>query len=407
MPEQSTSSSATAADVGHDDFALLDFLILVARHKRFLTTAVVGAAIVSIVIVLLLPPSFRGTARVLPPQQSQSAASLMLGQLGNQLGSLAGGALGLKNPSDLYIGMIKSRTIADALVQRFRLKELYKAKTLEDARKRLERVTAVLGSKDGIITIDVEDEDPNRAAALANAYVEELIRLSQALAITEASRRRLFLEGQLKQAKEQLHQAELIMRQTQEKTGLIKLEEQGKAIIDSIARLQAQVMAKEVQVAAMRAFATDQNPDLLLAQRELAELRAQASKADREQGAESRGIFVPARRVPEVGLEYLRSYRDVKYHEVIFELVAKQYEIAKIDEAKDAAIIQILDAAVAPEKKYKPNRVAISVVVTGLSAFISLLWVFFSEAKDRVRRNPKFSDKLMELRRYSSWRAAG
>jgi capsule polysaccharide export protein KpsE/RkpR len=292
----------------------------------------------------------------LPPQQTQSLASAMLGQLG-PLASLAGRDLGLKNPNDIYVAMLESRTAGDALIQRFDLIRRYRSRSIGQARKELARRTAVINGKDGIISILYDDEDPKRAADISNAYVEELSKISRTLAITEAAERRVFYENQLRRAKEQLSDAETALRATQESTGLIEPGTQAKAIIDSVAGLRAQIAVKEVQLNTMSAFATDENPDYLLTRREIAGLRGQLAQLERDTGPQRKGdVQVATEKVPESGMEYLRGYRDVKYHETIFELIAKQYEVAKMDEGRDVALIQVLDPAIPPEKKSRPAR---------------------------------------------------
>lgn len=383
-----------------DEISLLDLLIVLAKHKRLVAGLPVAAGIVAAIVALLMPNVYTATARILPPQQGQSSAAAMLGQLGG-LAGIAGGALGIKSPADLYIGMLKSRTVADSLIARFDLKKIYDQETMQATRKALESKFAVTAGKDGIIAIEVDDLDPKRAAAMAGGFIEELTKLTQTLAITEASQRRLFFEKQLKQAKQELADAEIGLKQTQETTGLIKLDDQGRAIIEAVAQLKAQVAAKEVQIGAMRTFAAAQNPDLVRAQQELAGLKGQLAKSERNNQALERGnILVPTGKIPEAGLEYLRKLRDVKYYETIFELLAKQYEIAKIDEARDTSIVQVLDPAIEPEKKSKPKRTLIVLLSALAAGFIAVIWAFVKEAGERARQNPQQAERLDTLRRY-------
>jgi tyrosine-protein kinase Etk/Wzc len=381
-------------------FEILDVLVLVGKHKKFVAAVSLGAGLLAALITLLMPNIYIATARVLPPQQSQSTAAALLGQLAGI--APAGSIPGLKNPGDLYVGMLKSRTVADRLIERFGLKEYFEQDTLLETRLALARVTSISAGKDGIISIDVEDELPARAAALANAYVEELEVLNGSLALTEASQRRLFFEKQLKQAKDALASSEVELKKTQEQTGLIKLDDQGRAIIEAVAALRAQVVGKEVQIGAMKSFATESNPDLARAQRELSGLQAQLRKMERDKLSGDGDILVPTGRVPEAGLEYIRKFRDVKYNETLFELVAKQYELARLDEAKDASLIQVVDKAVEPDKKARPKRALICAIVTILAGFLALLWVYQREAHaqggpDRLRR-------VALLKRYWSFR---
>lgn len=382
-----------------EQIRLLDLLITLAKHKKPLTIITFSSAIVIALVSLLFPNIYTGTAKILPPQQNQSAAAMVLGQLG-QLGGLAGlsgGALGLKNPGDLYVGMLKSRTVADRLIARFELQKLYNQDTMVETRKELADNTSIVAGKDGLITIEFDDKDAARAAAVANAYVEELDKLNQTLAVTEAAQRRLFFEKQLHQAKEDLGSAETALKITQEKTGLIKLDDQGRAIIEAVATLRGQIAAKEVELRAMRTFATEQNTDYIRAQQQLSGLRAELAKLERAQISGSGDILLPTGKVPEAGLEYLRKFRDVKYYETIFELLAKQFEIAKIDEAKDAAIIQIVDPAVLPDRKTRPKRTLIVIAGALVIGFLASVFVLFKEALES-NRHPELLQRVGLLR---------
>jgi len=385
------------------EFSLLELLIVLVKHKKLILGTIFTAAVLSAIVSLLLPNIYTGTARVLPPQQSQSNAAIMLGQLGT-LAGMAGGSLGIKNPNDMYVGMVKSRTVADRIISRFDLKQLYGKDTMVDTRKTLASNTTVLAGKDGLITIDFEDKEATRAAAVANAYVEELDTLTQVLAVTEAAQRRLFFERQLQQARKDLAHAEVALKKTQEDTGLIKLDDQGRALIEAVAALRGQVSAKEVELRAMRTFTTEKNPDYVRTQQQLAGLRAELAKLERGHASSQGDNLLPTGKVPEAGLEYVRKYRDVKYQETIFELLARQFEAAKLDEAKEAAIIQVVDKAVVPDRKSKPKRALIVILVTLVASFGSLLWVLVIEARERASRDPVQAARLAALRRYASFR---
>jgi tyrosine-protein kinase Etk/Wzc len=385
-----------------DEISLLDLAIVLAKHKKLVFGLPFLAAVIAAGITLLMPNIYTARAVILPPQQQQSTAAAMLGQLG-ALAGMAPSALGIKNPNDLYVGMLKSRTIADALIERFGLKELYEKETLDDTRKALARNTKVTAGRDGLIVVEVDDKDPGRAADMANAYVEELEKLTGKLAVTEAAQRRLFFERQLAQAREELANAEQAFRRTQEKTGLVQLDQQGRAMIEAVANLRAQIVAREVELAAMRSYATETNPEFVKVQQELSSLRTELSKLER--GAGTGGDFlVPTRSIPAAGLEYARKYRDVKYAETIFELMAKQFELAKMDEARDAAVIQIVDRAVPPDRKSRPKR-SLIVILTGILVGLAcMILAFASEGVQRARADPERRDRLMDLRKYLGWR---
>jgi len=363
----------------HPEINACDLVVAVAKHKKGILGASFLLGVLVGLISLLLPNIYTGTARILPPQQTPSLASAMIGQLG-ALGSLAGHDLGLKNPNDVYVAMLESRTLSDALIQRFDLMRRYHRKSWDKTREELQKRTTVLNGKDGIISVLVDDEDRKGAADLSNAYVQELSHLSRTLAVSEASQRRLFYENQLKLAKEQLSNAETALRATQEATGLIEPGSQSRAIIDSVASLRARIAVEEVRLGTMSTFATNENPDYMRTTREIAGLRNQLSRLER--GGEQRrkgDLEVATEKVPEVGMEYLRRYRDVKYYETIFELIAKQYELAKIDEGRDAALIQVLDPAVPPETKSRPARLGMVLMSVFGAASLAMLVAIIHE----------------------------
>jgi uncharacterized protein involved in exopolysaccharide biosynthesis len=386
-----------------DEVSLLDLAVVLAKHKKLVLGLPLAAALLAAIVSLLMTPIYTGTARILPPQQNQSNAAALLGQLGFA-GGIAGGALGIKNPNELYVGMLKSRTVADGLISRFDLKERYDSDTLDDARRQLDKRSRIASGKDGIITIEVEDEDPKQAAAMANAYVEELDRLNDTLAVTEAAQRRLFFEKQVRLAKEQLADAEVALKKTQQATGLIKLDDQGRAIIEAVARLRAEIAAREVQLTAMRTFATERNPEYVRLTQELAGMRVQLAKLEKSAPATEGDVLMPTGNVPEAGLEYVRKLRDVKYFETMFELIAKQYELARLDEAKDLSIIQLLDRAVEPERRSRPKRALITLTAAIASMLAAVLVAFFREAAERTRRDPLATKRMIELRNYLRWR---
>jgi len=393
----------TTREVEEDEISLLDLAIVLAKHKKLILGLPLVAAIIAVIVTLLMPNIYTGTTKILPPQQNQSAAVAMVGQLSGQLGglgALAGGALGIKNPNDLYVGMLKSRTVADNLIGRFELRKLYDKKTSEDTRKELERNTRITSGRDGIIVIEFENKEPKHAASIANAYVEELYKLTQVLAVTEASQRRLFFERQLDQTRKNLAIAEAAARQGLEKGGLVVVDAQGRGMIETTARLRGQIAVKEIQIGAMRAFATGQNPDLKQAQHELDAMKQELAKMEgTATGPVNSGSVGKAD-----GMENLRLLRDVKYFETIFELLAKQYEIARIDEARDVSLIQVLDKAVEPELKSKPKRALIVIVSALVAGFITVSWAFVAEALEKARRDPDGSSRLQALRSYLRFR---
>jgi tyrosine-protein kinase Etk/Wzc len=386
------------------DVSVLDFLIIILKHKRLVWGITLSAAAMTVLISLLMTPMYRAETKILPPQQNTSGiATELLSQFsGGGLG-LVGGALGLKNPNDIYVGMLKSRTISDRIIDRFKLMEIYDARYMTDARKELDGLLDVQSDKEGIITVSVEDEDPARAAAMANAFVGELRDLTQNLAVTEASQRRLFFEEQLKKAKGDLIRAEDAMKGFQEKTGAIQIDEQAKAVIDAIAQLRAQIAEKEVELKVMRTYATSANPDLQMTEEALAGMKQQLQRMERG-GEKNPDPLVPTGRMPAVGTDYLRKLREVKYYETLFALMAKQYEIAKVDEARNATVIQVLDRAVPPEKKARPKRALMAVVATFTGFFFAVFAAFFAEFVERSGSDAGNREKLDAIRRNAKFR---
>jgi len=375
---------------------LLDLLLVLARNKRQLIGIPFLVAVVVAGLSLLMDNVYTATARILPPQQSSSSTLAMLAQLGGPA-ALLGSAATARN-TDLYAGMLKGHTIADRLIERFKLPERYGKKTVVDTRTQLAAQTTITAGRDGIISISVDDKDPAFAAQAANAYVEELQALVHNLAISEAAQRRLFFEQQLATARKQLAEAELAMKKTQEDTGLIRLDEQGRAIIEAIARLRGEIAAREVELAAARTYATESNPQLQVIRQQIAGLRSELAKLERSTGSSSNDVIIPTGRVPEAGLEYMRRFRDLKYNETIYEVLAKQYEVARLDEAKEAAIVQFVDKAVPPDRKSKPYRSLIVLAMAFIAGVLTLLWVLVREVMGRARRDPETDEKLRTLR---------
>jgi uncharacterized protein involved in exopolysaccharide biosynthesis len=399
--DSSAASPTAKRNTKGDQISLLDLLIVLAEQKRVVFWATAVFAALAIVVSLVLPVRYTATVTLLSPQQNTSMGAAIASQLGNLGGmaALAGGGLGLKNPNDIFVGMLKSRTVEDAMVQHFGLMQEYHARYLSDARKRFEGRATVDGSgKDGLIHISVEDRDPQRAADLANGYVDQFRSQSQHLAITEASQRRLFFEQELERAKNNLANAEEALKQTEQTTGVIQLDSQARALIESATTLRAQVAEKEVQIQGMRTFATGENAQLVQAQQELEGMRAQLAKLGGSEDSASGGIIVPKGQVPEAGLEYVRKLRDVKYNETIFDILARQFEIAKLDEAKEGALIQVVDPAIVPDKRSFPKRGLLVVGTIVLGFIFGCFAAFLLAGFERMKSLPETTLQLGLLR---------
>lgn len=373
--------------------SLLEFVVKLADWKFFILKFVAIATVLAAVVSLVWPKSYTATTKIMPPQRSESIATAMMEQLG-PLAALAGKELGVRGQGDVFIYVLRSRTVADDLIDRYSLMRIYKEKRRVDARDDLRDDTQITTGKEGGISIAVTSRDPKRAAALANAYVDELQKLTKTLTVSEAGKRRLFFEEEAKKAGDDLAQAEIAMKQTQERTGFIQLDSQARAMIQSLTTLHARVASQEAQVEAMRSYATPENPDLIRAQNELAALRTELARMEAGGGGTS-VVDISVRKVPKAGLEYFRRLRDLKYEEALFELLKKQYEIARIDEARDASIIQVLDPAEIPEMRSSPKRTLIVVTVAFVALFIAVLIAFFGE---RAKEDPIAIARLQMLK---------
>jgi len=357
-------------------FALRNLLSLLTARKLFFFCSLVGGGVLAAMVALLMPNTFVATAVIMPPQKEQSAASALLGQLG-PLAAATGTDMGLKRPSDLYIGLLGSRTIADHLIGRFGLRALYRTKTVAATHDELKSHSRFSSSRDSLIRIEVEERDPKLAAALANGYTEELNALNKGLAMTDAGQRRVFLEGQMRDERLALSEAEDALKKAQVETGIIHLDGQATAVIHSMADLKARIAVGEATLERLRLGSTAQNPDLLRAQAEMSGLRAQLRKLTGS--SEAGDPFVATATLPEKELAYARRFRDVKYHEFLLELLSKQYDAARLDESKAAPDLQVVDTAIPPDRKSGPPRAIIAVLgclsgilVAGLIAYFQL-----------------------------------
>jgi uncharacterized protein involved in exopolysaccharide biosynthesis len=401
VPPENDTSTENATSAESDGIDLLDLLMTVAREKNVILRATVAAIVLSAGIALLLPGVYTARTVILPPQEDRSGLNAMaIGALAELSGggSGLGAAFGLTNPSDIYIGILKSRSVADALIQRFDLKEQYESDTLVAAREALAKQVSISSDTDGLISIVFDDEDAKRAADIANAYVEELERLTRHIAITEASQRRLFIERQIVQTQEKLAQAENSLKRTQEQTGVIDLDNQGKAIIEAVAELRAQAAAREVQIAGMQSFATAANPDLIRVRQELAGLKSQIGRLEHDSVVGNGDIMVATGRMPEAGLEYLRKLRDMKYQQAVYEMLAKQYEIARVDEARNSVVIQVVDPAIALDEESGPRRFMIVLSATVITLILVVLWVLVRGSLVRAQRGFEQDGRWAELR---------
>lgn len=408
MPERGSSS--------RDQISVIDLLIVVAERKRMIFLVTLAFAVIALVVSLLLPVRYKATVILLPPQQGSSMGMALASELGSVggigaiaggssgLSALAGSALGIGNTNDMYVAMLRSKTVEDAMVQHYGLMQEYQKHYLSDARKKFEDYTKVDGSgKDHLIHISVEDHDPRRAAELANGYVAQFRDLTQHMAITEAAQRRVFFGEQLKQANQNLENAEEAFKETEQKTGFIQLSSQARALIESAASLRAQIVGLETQIQGMQTYATGQNAQVARAQQELDSLRAQLARLTGSEEVDG-GLIVPKGAIPSASLEYVRKLRDVQYYQAIFNVLARQFELAKLDEAKEGALVQIVDPAIPPDKKSFPKRLLIVGCAAVVGLLLAVCFAFWQASLRRLEDDPLTSSKLSILRRACSLR---
>ena len=355
---------------------LLELLQVVVRRKGFILKFCAAVVVLSVLYSLCLKNIYTATAKLLPPQkESGGGLSALLSQAGG-LAGLAGG-MGLGGTSDLYMGILKSRSVADAVIRRLDLQKEFKSKTLEDARKALEGTVKFQAGKDGIISISADYKDPVKAALLANTFVDELSRRSVQLNLTKVGSERVFLEKRLEVVKQDLRNAENDMKAFQEKYKTIKADSQATVAIEGIANLRAELVSKEVQLATLRNTMTDENSQVKSLLAAVAKIKSQLGAMA---GADGGSDVIPSvGNMPGLGLEYTRKLRELKIQEAIFEQLSKQYEVAKLNEAKDSSSLQVLDEAVVPLKKSKPKRSLIVILSAVTAFFISIFVVFIQE----------------------------
>lgn len=382
----SHSDAVAAVPAGQPrEVSVLDLALVILRHRLLVFGLPSAVAAAALAVSFLMPLKFTANAQMLLPQQQQSGAAALLGSLGGLAGAAAGAAL--KNPADQWIGFLKSRTVQDAMIERFHLRERYEAEYLFQARNTLGGSSVFTSGKDGMIDIAVTDREPKMAADMANAYIEELQKLSKTLAVSEAAQRRVFFEGQLKDAKDNLIKAETALRSSGINESALKTTPE--AAVTALAQLRAQVTAAEVKVSVMRGQVTQTNPEFQVALSELSSLRDQLARVERNDSSASQ----------KSGAEYISRYRDFKYYETLFELMARQYELAKSDEAKDGALIQVVDAALIPEWKSGPKRGLITVLTFMMTLTFTVIYVLLREAaRNAARQNAAIAGKFQQLR---------
>ncbi len=383
MPPDSIASPASAPSTA-PDISLLDVGLVVFKNLWLLLGVPALAAVIAVAASFLVAPTYTSSTVIMTPQKSDIAGAL-LGQLGGLAGA-AGSLADVKNPSDQWVGLLYSRTVADAIVDQFKLVDRYGVKYMFEARKGLAVASTIEAGKNGLITISVDDKDPDTARRMATAYVSELQKLSKNIAVTEAGQRRLFFEQQVRDAREQMDKAIQSLQGGGIAQNAVKTDP-GVAL-EAVARMRAQITAAEVRLSVLRQSMTQRSTAVQQAEAEVRSLKEQLKSIDQPEELVVGG---------QQG-EYLARYRDFKYYENLFEVMAKQFELAKIDEARDGTVIQVVDPAQTPEWKSKPKRLVVGLLAFVIVGFLVLLYVFVREAVRNSRRDPELSAKLAQFR---------
>jgi tyrosine-protein kinase Etk/Wzc len=394
-----------------DDIHLLDYLIVLAKHSRLIIYTTVAVMVLVYLVLFILPNKYISTVRLLPPQQNLTLSAQLLNTLGGggALGTsvagggvsgLAAGLLGLKSPSELYVGILTGNTIFDRIIARFHLRRLYKEDYIEEARKTLGKKTSIVAQKDGIIAIEVTAKDAKRAAAMANAFTEELDNLMQRLTTQEAKNRLAFMEKERLQTSQNLSKAENALRSFSEKNSVIQIDTQTRGILEYIARLRAEIDAKEVRVQVMLQQATPSNYDVVQLETEIKGLRDKLAKAEKQCDQSYSGdVCLTTSKVPALGLEYIRLYRELKFQDALYQLYTKMVELARLDMAKDFSVVQIVDKATPAEQN--ANRRLLKTGLTGMVTFFLMIFLSFMLENER---NPAQAaaeaEKKEALRKY-------
>ena len=414
MTIQTDSSQRLQADIhdGRDsagrhassEVTFLELMVVLARRKRFIAAAAGIGMVAAAIVSLVLPLRYTATTTITTPRESPSLAALLTnnGQLANaslsSLASLSGPGMFLRNPNDLYIGYLQSRPVTDAIINQFDLIKLYKSADRTAARLALLQRTEILSLKSGLIAISVTDGDKTRAAEMANAYVTQLQALTQTIGVSEASQRRLFYENQLKQAKEDVVEAAYAFQQVEQEHGVVQVNAQTIAMIGRLSELRAQITAKEVEVQSLRSYSTARNPQVELAETELESLQQQAADLERRNGS-SKPFDIGLGDIPTASLDYLRAEHELQYRQTLFDLLLKLYDSSRLDEAREAVVIQTIEPAVAPERRSSPQRKLIALCGLFAGFFIGCGLSLLAPLQDFVNSNPAAAKKIEDLKK--------
>lgn len=407
------------------DIHFLDYLIVLAKHGRMIIYTTLTVMAVTYLYLFIQPHVYTGIARFLPPQQSLTMSGQILEsvRMSGGVGTTAAGGLGslsaflgLRTPGELYVGMMTSDSVLDAVIQRFNLKERHRIKRTDDARLFLKGTIKVASEKSGIITVRATDRDPKQAAALANAFVEELDVLLSSMAQREAKGQLSFLERERSQASLKLAEAEEAFRVFSEKSGAIQMDAQTRGMLQYVASLRASIDSKEIEIQVLRQRATPMNDEVIRLDTELKGLKEKLREAECQPAQNPVGeVCLPTSRVPALGLEYFRLYREAKYQEALYQLYCKLMELARLEVARDVPRIPVVDQARPPEKRSNkrvfPSLVvgAITFIIMVIAAFGREYWATYGHTENNARRLTQlrfYLERFTEdFRRLRFWRS--
>jgi len=386
---------------------------LLWENRRILRRAALAGLLASTLLAFLIPVRYQATTQLMPPESSMGSGMGMLAALssrgGAALGGMAGDLLGMKNSGALFVGVLQSRTVADRLIAQFQLSRVYRTSKLEDTRKELaERTSISEDRKSGIQTITVTDHDPRRAAAMAQAYVTELDRLVAEVSTSSARRERIFLEERLRSVKSDLDLAARQFSEFASKNTAIDIPAQGKAMVEAAAVLQGQLIAAESELRGIEQIYTANNVRVRSLQARVGELRQQLTNLGvgetSPNGTEKASLYPSIRKLPLLGVTYADLYRRTKIQETIFELLTQQYELAKVQEAKEIPSVKVLDPAVVPSKKSFPPRLLVVAAGTLLAIGLSIAWIVFRKRWNET--DPSDPGRVLTLEIAASARAS-
>ncbi|OGU16588.1 MAG: lipopolysaccharide biosynthesis protein [Geobacteraceae bacterium GWC2_53_11] len=380
--QQSAGQLSKTPQASVSTVGVLDYAAILVKYRRLIIGFTLATTIITVIYALMLPNIYTARTMIIPSDDDKPSVSALMSQLGG-LSGLAGGAISSKSTGDLYVTMLKSETVQDPIIDRFKLVDLYKAKFRGDAYRMLGDNSVIsLGKNDGVITIEVDDKDPKLAADLANAYVEELGRLAAGLNMNGAGRNRLFLEKRIAETRADLSRAEDALKDFQSRNKSISVTDQAKATIEGLAQLRAQLAAQEVQLSTYRTQFSESSQEVKTAKTMVANLRTQIGKLE---GAGGKSSSIPnVGNVPQLGQVYLRLMRDFKIQEAVLEMLTKQNEATKLGEVKDITPFQVLQKAKVPDRKSKPARAKILQLVILVSLLVVFAVVIVLENVERM-----------------------